>query len=426
MTGHVIDRRGFLGLGAALLAATAVTGCGTGGSGSGLRVAWYGGSPVHEAVDKALAAFSADHPDAHLAAERAAFTDYWDKLATQAAGGQAPDVFRMSMSYFTEYAQRGALLDLGDVPDPIRVGELDQAVAESGTVDGRVHGIGQSTITHAAFVNRPQIESLGLEVPRTGWTWEEFAQLARSFAAAAGDGRYGTVDAGGIMQTFDVFARQHGSDMFTADGALSVGRDVIEEWFTFWDGLRRDRVAPPADITTESRTFETSTLVTGRAPIQFGWVQQATFYQPLMQDQLEVVAVPAGPDRSPAGQFVKALDFWCVSSETGDAERAAQVIDFLLNDDRAIQAVGVTLGIPPSERARSLLGVDPTSAAGRAIALVEAVSGQVGPSPAPWPQGYGELQETFERLNDEVGFGQTDPARAATTFADEADRILSS
>lgn len=426
MTGHVIDRRGFLGLGAALLAATAVTGCGTGGSGSGLRVAWYGGAPVHEALEKALAAFSGDHPDARFATEKAPFVDYWDKLATQAAGGQAPDVFRMSMSYFTEYAKRGALLDLGDVATGIRVGDLDANVTDSGTVDGGVYGIGQSTITHAAFLNRPQIESLGLEVPQTGWTWDQLAQLARSFAGAAGDGRYGTSDAGGTMQTFDVFARQHGTDMFTADGALAVGRDVLEEWFTFWDALRRDGAAPPADVTVESRSFETSTLVTGRAPIQFGWVQQATFYQPLMQDRIDVVAVPAGADGSLAGQFVKALDFWCVSSETGDAERAAQVIDFLVNDDRAIQAVGITLGIPPSGRARSLLGADPESAAGKAIALVEAVTPQVGPSPAAWPQGYGELQTTFQRLNEEVGFGQSDPARAATAFADEADRILSS
>jgi multiple sugar transport system substrate-binding protein len=424
MTAHVIGRRGFLGLGAGLLAA-ATAGCGFGAD-AGLRVAWYGGAPVHEALDAALAAFTAGHPDAQLAAERAAFGDYWDKLATQAAGGQAPDVFRMSMSYFTEYGQRGALLDLGEVAGSIRVGDLDPSVADSGTVDGRVLGIGQSTITHAGFVNRTQLEALGLEVPQRGWTWDELADLARSFTAAAGDGRYGTVDAGGIMQIFDVYARQHGTDLFTADGALAVGRDVIEEWFTFWDALRRDGVAPPADVTTESRTFETSTLVTGRAPIHFGWVQQATFYQPLMQDVLEVVAVPAGADRSPAGQFVTALDFWCVSSETGEAERAAQLIDFLLNDDRAIRAVGVTLGIPPSERARSLLGVDPASAAGKAIALVDAVSGQVGPSPAPWPRGYGELQETFQRLSDEIGFGQSDPARAAATFADEADRVLSS
>jgi multiple sugar transport system substrate-binding protein len=144
-----------------------------------------------------------------------------------------------------------------------------------------------------------------------------------------------------------------------------------------------------------------------------------------MPDPIDVVAVPAGADGTLSGQFVKALDLWCVSSETGDAERAAQVIDFLVNDDRAGEAIGVTLGIPPSERARSLLGAAPDSAAGKAIALVEAVTPQVGPSPAPWPQGYGELQTTFQRLSDDVGFGNSDPARAATAFVDEADRVLS-
>ncbi|MHA6620668.1 ABC transporter substrate-binding protein [Pseudonocardia sp. DLS-67] len=421
-----IDRRGFLGLGAAALLAASTTACGFGGSDAGLRVAWYGGGPVHEAMDKALAAFSGDHRDAQVAAERAAFKDYWDKLATQAAGGQAPDVFRMSMSYFTEYAQRGALLDLAGVQDRIRLGDLDEPVADSGAVDGGLYGIGQSTITHAAFVNRAQIEAVGLQVPQTGWTWDDLAQLARSFAAAAGDGRYGTADVCGNIQIFDVFARQHGTDLFTADGALAVGRDVIEEWLTFWDALRRDGAAPPADITTESTTFETSTLTAGRSPIEFGWVQQATFYQPLVPDPLDVVAAPAGSDGALSGQFVKALDFWCVSSETGDAERAAELVDFLVNDERANQAIGITLGIPPSPRTRELLGADPGSAAGKAVALVEAVSGQVGPPPPAWPRGYGELLDTFKRHNEDVGFGRSDPAAAATAIVDEADRILSS
>jgi multiple sugar transport system substrate-binding protein len=139
-----------------------------------------------------------------------------------------------------------------------------------------------------------------------------------------------------------------------------------------------------------------------------------------------VIALPAGAGGTLSGQFVKALDFWCVSSETGDPERGAELVDFLVNDERANRAIGVTLGIPPSARARGLLGTDPGSAAGKAVALVEALGGQVGPSPAAWPRGYGELQATFTRRNEEIGFGQSDPARAATAFADEAERVLSS
>lgn len=160
-------------LGAGLAGTAALTGCGggSGGSSDGLRAAWYGGNPVHEAIGDALAAFADAHPDLTVSPERGSFDDYWDTIATQVASGKGPDVMRMSMSYFSEYAGRGALLDLADaVPDAIRTGDLDPDVATSGEVDGGLFGIGQSSITHAGFLDATAVQAVGGVVPVTGWT----------------------------------------------------------------------------------------------------------------------------------------------------------------------------------------------------------------------------------------------------------------
>jgi len=423
-----LDRRALLkmGLGAGALAALAGCGGGSGGGsgGTSARVAWYGGDPVHTAMDAALAAFTAANAGVDLSTERAPYDDYWDKLATQTAGGTGPDVFRMSMAYFTEYAQRGALRDLSGAA--ISTDGFDEDVATSGQLDDGLFGIGQSSITHAAFVNPAPLQALGAQAPASGWTWDDFATFSRDYAAAAGSGQYGSDDAGGNIQIFEVFARQHGSEVFGPEG-LAVGQDVIEEWFAFWEALRRDGAAPPPDVTVEAAGFDASTLATGLAPVQFGWVQQITFYQPLLPDQpLEIVAVPSGPDGTLAGQFVKALDFWCVSEGTGSPELSEQLVDFLLNDETAVKEIGVTLGVPPSSRSRELLGADPSSPEGKTIAFIEEVADQVGPSPEAWPQGYGELQSTFTRVNEDIAFGRSDPAAGAAFMGDEATRVLGS
>ncbi|QOR70851.1 extracellular solute-binding protein [Ruania alkalisoli] len=424
-----IDRRTFLGVSGAALATTALAACGSGGDsdGSSLRVAWYGGQPAHEGVEGALDAYSSDHGDISVSTEKAAFGDFWDRLATQVAGGQGPDVMRMSMTYFAEYADRGALLDLSDfVPDVIDTSPLDPDVATSGQLESGLFGIGQSSITHATFQNTTLAEEHGLQIPDQ-WSWEDFIEFSTAFADAAGPGKYGTTDAGGNFQQFEVWARQHGTDLFDDQG-LAVGADIIEEWLVMWAELRASGAAPPPDVTAESSGFETSPLAQLNAAITFGWVQQVAFYQPVIPDHpLRVGAVPGMTAGSLEGQFLKALDFWAVSAESANADRAAEVVNFLLNDERAVTSIGLTLGVPPSESSRELLGVDPDTAEGRAIEYVNAIAGQTGSSPRAWPTGYGELQSTaFPRMNEDVGFGDTTPAEAAAAFVDEAARVFGS
>lgn len=421
-----LTRRSFVGLAAAALAATA-TGCSSSsGSSPGLRVGWYGGDPVHKAMDAALAAWTGDHADVTLATDRAPFADYWDKLATQTAGRDAPDVFRMSMTYFSEYAGRGALADLtGDLGTGIRTADLDPDVASSGVIGDKAYGVGQSSISHALFVNHTQLEALNLAVPTSSWTWTSFAEFARGVAGETPAGTFGATDAGGNFQIFEVFARGLGTELFTADGtALAVGQDQIEEWFALWQGLRDDKAVPSSSLTAESGSFETSVLVKGKAPIQFGWVQQISFYQPLMKDQLVLSTVPSGADGSLSGQFLKALDFWTVSAATKQKDLAVGMVDFLLNDDRAVKAIGLTLGVPPSARARSLLAKDKDSSDGQAITYVESIEKDVGTPPPAWPAGYGELLSTFGRINEDIGFGKSDPAAGAASFVAEAQRVL--
>src|SRR5690606_10358931 len=90
-------------------------------------------------------------------------------------------------------------------------------------------------------------------------------------------------------------------------------------------------------------------------------------------------------------------DFWCISARTAAPEAAASLVDFLLNDPRAVEVIGLTLGVPPSQAARDLLGAEPDSAAGRAIAYVEEPADRVGPPPPAWPVGRRRPRRSWPR-----------------------------
>ncbi|HEY9291499.1 MAG TPA: extracellular solute-binding protein [Microlunatus sp.] len=426
-----MSRRSLLGLSAAsaLGVAGVATGCTSqGGAGSAtegkLRVGWYGGDPVHAAMKKVLDAYHGKHSGVEVTTEFAPFDSYWDKLATETAAHNAPDVFRMSMSYFADYAGRQSLLDLSDaVGSKIKTDALDADVADSGKIAGGTYGIGQSSISHAVFTHPAAWEKVGAKAPSSDWTWDSFAELAKGYAGEAGKGQYGTTDSGGNIQLLEPFVRQLGKEMFAGDG-LGIEAADVEEWLAYWQDLRSAKAAPSPSVSAETGDFATSLLATGKAPLTFGWVQQLTFYAPLVDDPLDIVPLPAKQAGSLKGQFLKALDFWVVSAASKNQDGAKALIDYMINDPAAIKTFGLSLGVPPSAKGREQLATDPESPEGKAIAYIDKIKDQVGPPPAAWPKGYGELQESLTRVNEDVGFGKIDPAAGAARFIKEAQQTL--
>jgi multiple sugar transport system substrate-binding protein len=414
-----LTRRNLLGLGAAAAAAMTIPGC-SGKSGP-MRVSWYGPDPVTKALNQALAAWKTNG-GVEYTAESAPFDDYWDKLATQTSGNNAPDVLRMSMSYFSDYAGRSALKDLGSLG--IDTSGLDADVASSGLVDGKNYGIGQSSISYAMYVDDAAVKAAGGTVPAQGWTWDAFAEFARDYSGSV-QGSFGSTDQAGNFQLFEVFARQHGTELFSDDGGkLTATKDAIQEWFQYWAELRNAKAAPPQNISTETTAIEKSLVAKGKAPLQFGWVQQVTFYQPLVKSPLSVLPVPQDKPGDLKGQFIKGLDLWSISAASKHPEDAAKLVGFLLNDEKAIKTIGILLGVPPSKKARDLVSADAGSAGARAIKYVEDIAGKVGPSPKPWPKGYGELLTGFSRIAENIGFGKTKPDAGATEFVELAGKTL--
>src|SRR6185436_4820565 len=77
-----------------------------------LRMFWWGAKERADRTDKVNALYQQKNPGTTIAGETLGWTDYWPRLATQAAGRNAPDVIQMDYRYIFEYARRGALLPL--------------------------------------------------------------------------------------------------------------------------------------------------------------------------------------------------------------------------------------------------------------------------------------------------------------------------
>ena len=136
------NRRQFL-LGSAAVLGAAATGLRPAFADTvNLRQIFWGSQARADRTYKANGLFSQKNPNDKIASEFYAWNDYWPKLATETAGGNAPDIIQMDYRYIVEYADRQAIAPMDEfVGKELDLSDFDKDQIEGGKVHGKLYGI---------------------------------------------------------------------------------------------------------------------------------------------------------------------------------------------------------------------------------------------------------------------------------------------
>src|SRR5215212_9731783 len=215
-----LNRRQFL-IGAGGLAAAATTmglsACAPGSSGGGsqggggqgggtnLALAWWGNPTRNKNTQAEIDAYLKANPGVKISGQPGEFASYWDKLATQTAGGTAPDIIQMDMAYIAEYGSRGALLDLKDVD----TSKFVEGTVESGKINDTLVGVNAGINSAIIFANPKVFEKAKMDLPDdTTWTWDQLSDVAAETASKAGV-PFGVISLFTSDQMLSAFLRQN-------------------------------------------------------------------------------------------------------------------------------------------------------------------------------------------------------------------------
>jgi multiple sugar transport system substrate-binding protein len=430
-----VNRRQFL-LGAGGLAAAATTGglaaCAPGSVGGGgggetgastLALAWWGNPTRNKNTDAMIAAYMQANPNVKIAGQPGEFASYWDKLATQTAGGTAPDIIQMDMLYIAEYGTRGALLDLGKVD----VSKFVEGTVDSGKINDKLVGVNAGINSALIFANPKVFEKAKMDLPDdTTWTWDEMLEVAAEVASKAGVS-FGVADLAGSDPLFATFLRQNGKELFTPDG-LGFEAAEAQAWYDLMvKGQKAKALGTPEQISEEvAKPLDQSAIVVGSAAMMY-----------YNSNQLEAVSAAAGGDlmkmlRGPSltgkatdrKTWYKASMLWSASAKTKNPEAAVAWINWFANDQAAADIDKAERGIPPNSE--MLAGVTPKlSEAQKVVAkYITDIKTEVANTPIAPPPGGGTIAEVLERNATDVFFGKTSTADAAKKFVDEVKSNL--
>lgn len=420
------DRRQFLMGSTALLTAGALTPARA--QDAALRLLWWGGQARADRTFAVTDLYTAANPGATFEGEFLAWNDYWPKLATQTAGGNAPDVVQMDYRFIVEYAKRNAIAPLDDfIGGALKLDDFDQDQIDGGMVDGKLYGISLGANSVAMLVNTTAFEEAGVDLPSSATTYDDIRAIAESFKAAnIRGGMKGLADGSGNEPMLENWIRQRGKPLYTPEGKLGPDTDDMVEWFRMWNDLRDNGLIVSAeDQALDTGAPEVSMVALNKAAMMPSNSNQLVIHQSVNPDKLTISSFPRIAPGVGGGHYRKPSQFWSVSGSSANKEAAAAFVSYFVNDLEAGKILGVERGIPCSAAVRA--AVTPTLDEQSQIALnfVASLGDLLGPLPASPPAAAGEIDTSLLRvLSQEVAFGGRSAEDAGAYFVQEAEAIL--
>ena len=271
---------------------------------------------------------------------------FGERLLTQLAANDAPDLFQIGDGDVAMFQSRGAFADLtpfinGD--NPMNLDDFFGPMLDVGRIDGGIYTLPKDFSTMAVFYNRDLFDEAGLDYPTNDWTLEAFRELA---IALTTDDRWGAQWMGGSRGALPLIYA-HGGDVISQDGQTVEGYLDSEGTIAALEFLNQltnvDQAIPSA---VELEAFQGVNLFLSEqvAMTAHGIWSANSFVEAGMN--FGTVMLPSGPEGQFGTIFYAGYGMW---SGSQNQEEAWLFLNYLTTEGQHIMAQhALTAYIPAS------------------------------------------------------------------------------
>lgn len=396
-----------------------------------MRMAWWGSQSRHDRTIKVIELFRQENPNVEITWEFSAFTDYFTKLTTQAAGGNLPCLIQQDYQYIGEWVGRNQLLALDDfiANKTIDATDIDEAYLAGGRLNGKTYAISLGTNTQSLLLDTALFEKAGIAIPQPNWTWTQFEELLTQLKAKLNI--YGMSTQLDDNQVFKLWVKQHGKTLYSDDGSM-LGYDddkIYVDYFTMLKRLMEKGLIPTREfeVSQGSVTIEDNIFVKQEAAIGYMHSNQIVAVSSANGGRA-LAALPYPSLEIPnagVGNYLKPSQFFSITAKCDHPEVAAKLINFFTNSIPANDILAAERGVPISTKVREALQPKVEAAQQEAFKLVATVGENPGRLDPPDPPGSAQvINDVYTPLMDQVLYGKLSPEDAAKQFREQANAIL--
>lgn len=391
-----------------------------------IRIAWWGNQTRDERTEAVLNLYTELNPHVTFEMEPIGWSGYWDKLATQTAGGSLPDIVQQDYAYIGQYIERDVLADLTPFIESgvLNLDNVSDSILEGGKQDGGLYGIPLGMNALSFIYNKEALAEAGYDSIDPDWSWDDYKEMIlkmytdndmRSDAPLWDDPKF----------LFEYMLRQNGQALYNEDGnGLGFSDTVeLEEMFGLLKDMIEAGVYPKPEEIAAIKTLEEAFFVNEKTTNGIIWSNFFVAYTNSMEAELALTVLPNAGDQS--GLYLKPSQFFSVTESSEHKEEAVKVIDFITNSIEANNILLAERGIPVASQVREGIKENVSAEVAKTFDYIELAEQYATPIASPEPTGAAEVTKLLKSLFEEVAYGVTTPEDAATRFIEEANGILS-
>ena len=403
-----------------------------------IRAAWWGGTERNDLYNALIDAFVAEFPHVTVTREPIGWGDYFERLAIQVAGGNAPDFMGIGGGIDADYINRGILAPLdGFIADGVIdiSGWPEETLAMGRGPSGSQYMLMMGVGSTSAFINEGLFNELGIDLPDLQWSWDDVRSIGLQFREAfdaRGENRSWLMT--NWIAAFSPFSHyaqgRTGQRAWTVDGQMNFDEQIVADWFNMFIEFTELGIVPDAATNVEfaGATLEDSLFAQSRlGVISYVPVNQFAAHVNTFPDkEMSIIRFPsvsAGGDLSTIGAGAS----WAIAANSPPENQlaAAQLLNFWLNTETGLNYFRLDQGIPANTNAMAAVMPHLTEPQQRIVEYVDMLfSIAQMPPPVVAPMGAAEVQSLFAFYAESAIFGLMSGDDAAAAFFEEAQDAL--
>jgi oligogalacturonide transport system substrate-binding protein len=322
-----------------------------------LRFSWWGTESRHKATLAAIELYMKKNPNVKIEAEYGGFDGYQQKLLVQLAGGEAPDVIQIDQGWLQDIMAQGNLLtDLNKYKSILKINEFNRNfLKQNCTVKGKLVGLPTGINSHTYIVNKNLLDKFGIK-PDTNWDWDTLLQIGTRVHKQDSSCYLLVYDSNNIDLLRIYLTNKTGKQWINSDYTLGFTKSQLVEAFTYYRKLLDSGTLEPiADSAIfENKIEQDSRWIHGKVVMVSGWASTMDVFKRPEFD-LTVMRPVIGKKAKSTGVGVRSSQVFSIYTKSKHPKEAAQFMNWLFTDPNSIVTLGMSRGVPPTEKASQLL-----------------------------------------------------------------------
>lgn len=373
-----------------------------------LRIMWWGSQERHEATLAALDLYTKNNPNITFEPEYSGMDGYLDKLSTQAAAKNAPDIVQLDPGWAPDWANRKQLAPL----DGVDVSKIDPKLLAGGQSGGTQYAVPLGSVAFGMIYDKAALDKLGVQNPENGWTWDDFFAMAKELKGKLPSGQYFTKDYAANYFMYSAYQYSKGKGMvITEDGKFNIDETSFLEWTKHFEELRKEGLVPPADVNSSDKEFDPQMdlMVAGKILFRYSFSNNYSAWDSIKKGAYALVTMPRAEE---AGGWLKPSMYLSVSDNSKHKAEAEAFINWFVNDPEAAQILKTTRGLPVNKDNAAALesGMSDVDKIGMELLRATEKDGQT------WTAGAGGwtnyIDKDFPLVHDQLSFNKITPEEA--------------